>query len=48
MKSLRHYFSVPKGGYIRMVYNGTPSGLKYTLWVPHFDLSMVQTTLVAI
>ena len=28
-----------------MVYNGTLSGLNDALWAPHFDLSMVRTTL---
>ena len=45
---LTHYFSLPKGGDIRMVYNGTSSGLKYALQAPHFALTMVKTTLRSI
>ena len=34
MKSLTHNLSVPKGEDIRMVYNGTSSGLNNALWDP--------------
>ena len=46
-KSLMHYFSVPKGDYIRMVYNGISSVLKSYLWGPHFSLPTVGSTLRA-
>jgi hypothetical protein len=33
--SLMHFFSVMKGAYnIRMVYNGTKSGLNLVTWIP--------------
>lgn len=45
--SLTHLFLVDKGteGDIRMVYNGTSSGLNDALWAPHFTLPTVQTQL---
>ena len=43
--SLIHYFYVPKGlDDVRMVYNGTGSGLNDTLWAPHFGLPNVKHT----
>ena len=37
-----HYFSVLKGeADIRMVYNGTSSGLNDILWAAHFGLPVV-------
>jgi hypothetical protein len=44
--SLTDFFSVPKGSRdIRMVYNGTSSGLNDVLWVPSFPLPTVETLL---
>jgi len=44
--SLTHYFPVLKGeADIRMVYNGTSSGLDDVLWAAHFGLPVVQYTL---
>jgi hypothetical protein len=44
--SLTDFFSVPKGDEdIRMVYNGTSSGLNDVLWVPSFPLPTVDTLL---
>jgi len=41
--SLTSYFSVPKGETdIRMVYDGTKSGLNDSLWAPWFALSTVE------
>ena len=43
--SLIHYFYVPKGeDDVRIVYNGTGSGLNDTLWAPHFGLPDVRHT----
>ena len=36
---------MPKGDYIRMVYNRTSSGLNSSLWEPHFSLPTVGFTL---
>ena len=41
VKRLTPYLSVPKRGDIRMVYNGTSSGLNDSLWGPHFALLTV-------
>ena len=38
VKSLTHYFLVPMGEGIHMVYNKKSSGLKYAMWDPHFAL----------
>ena len=39
VKNLTHYFTVPKGdGDVRMVFNGTKSGLTDALWAPSFRL----------
>jgi hypothetical protein len=47
--SLTDFFSVPKGNTdIRMVYNGTSSGLKDVLWVPSFLLPTVDSLLQAV
>ena len=44
--SLIHYFYVPKGlKDIRMVYNGTSSGLNDAVWAPHFGLPYVTHTI---
>jgi hypothetical protein len=44
--SLTDFFCVPKGNNdIRMVYNGTSSGLNDVLWVPSFPLPTVDTLL---
>lgn len=44
--SLTSYFCVPKGeGDIRMVYDGTKSGLNEVLWVPSFSLPDIGTLL---
>jgi len=46
VKSLTSYLSVPKGeSDIRMVYDGTKSGLNDTLWVPWFSLPTIETHL---
>ena len=46
VKSLTHMFYVEKGlTDIRMVYNGTSSGLNDVLWAPHFGLPIMQHTL---
>jgi len=43
---LMHFFGVPKGiDDIRMVYNGTSSGLNLCLWAPNFVLPTVETHL---
>ena len=43
--SLTHYFWVQKGTEdIRMVYNGTGSGLNDAVWAPHFGLPYVTHT----
>ena len=44
---MTYYFLVLKGEYIRMAYNGTPSGLKSSLWAPHFALPTFGLTLRA-
>ena len=47
--SLTDFFSVPKGETdIRMVYNGTLSGLNNVLWVPSFPLPTVDWLLRAV
>jgi hypothetical protein len=38
IKSLADFFDVPKGDDIRMVHNGTSSGLNDALWAPSFCL----------
>ena len=48
MNILMHYFSVPKGKYISMVYNGKLSGLNEVIWSPHFYLHMVVSALKAV
>jgi len=46
VESLTHMFAVLKGlDDIRMVYNGTSSGLNDVLWAAHFGLPIVQYTL---
>ena len=45
---LMHYFSVPKGEDIIMVYNGTSRGINSSLWAPNFDLPTVKSTLHAV
>ena len=45
---LMHYFSVPKGEYIRILYNGTSSGIKSSPWAPPFALLTVRSTLWAV
>ena len=47
--SLTDFFYVPKGDDdIRMVYNGTSSGLNDALWVPSFPLPTVESHLRAV
>ena len=47
--SLTSFFSVPKGDTdIRMVYDGTQSGLNESMWVPRFGLPTIDTHLRAI
>jgi hypothetical protein len=49
VKSLTSFFSVPKGDDdVRMVYNGTVSGLNDSIWVPRFLLPTVETHLRAV
>ena len=49
VKSLTSFFDVPKGdGDIRMVYNGTSSGLNDAVWAPWFNLPTVETHLRAV
>jgi hypothetical protein len=46
VKSLTHYFYVPKGDNdIRMVYNGTSCGLNDCLFSPHFSLPVIRHAL---
>jgi len=46
VKSLTHFFYVPKGlEDIRMVYNGTSSGLNDCLFAPHFGLPIIRHAL---
>ena len=43
--SLMHYFPVQKGPHdIRMVYDGTSSGLNTGVWAPHFGMPYVSHT----
>jgi len=47
--SLTSFFSVPKGeDDIRMVYDGTKSGLNAAMWVPRFGLLTIETHLRSI
>ncbi|CAJ1944736.1 unnamed protein product, partial [Cylindrotheca closterium] len=49
VKSLTSFFGVDKGLFdIRMVYDGTKSGLNDSLWVPGFPLPTVDTMLRAV
>jgi len=42
--SLTSFFAVPKGeDDIRMVYDGTASGLNDAMWVPRFGMSTLET-----
>jgi hypothetical protein len=43
--SYTHYFSVPKGTDIRMVYDASKSGLNSCIWVPRFPLPNIDTHL---
>jgi hypothetical protein len=45
VESLTHMFEVAKGDDIRLVYNGSSSGLNDALWAPHFTLPTVLTQL---
>ena len=46
VRSLTAYFAVPKGADdIRMVYDGTQSGLNAALWAPYFSLPTVEERL---
>ena len=47
MKILTHYLLATKGKDIRMLYNGTLSGLNDTLWDPQFTLTKVRIMLRA-
>ena len=41
--NLIHYFYVAKGPHdIRMMYNGTNSGIDKAVWDPHFGLPVVK------
>jgi hypothetical protein len=47
--SLTQFFAVAKGGEdIRMVYNGTSSGLNAHMWCPCFALATISTMLRAL
>jgi hypothetical protein len=47
--SLTSFFAVPKGTEdIRMVYDGTKSGLNNNIWVPRFPLPIIDTHLRAV
>jgi len=49
VKSLTSFFSVPKGDNdIRMVYDGTKSGLNDAMWAPWFALPTIETHLRAV
>ena len=49
VRSLTSYFSVPKGlEDVRMVYDGTASGLNDAIWVPRFSLPTAATHLRAL
>ena len=49
VESLTSFFAVPKGiDDIRMVYDGTKSGLNASIWVPSFSLPTVNTMLRAV
>jgi hypothetical protein len=49
VRLLTSYLSLPKGeDDIRMVYNGTESGLNDSIWVPRFILPTVNTHLRAV
>jgi hypothetical protein len=49
IESLTSFFAVPKGmDDIRMVYDGTKSGLNDVIWVPRFPLPTVDTLLRAV
>lgn len=43
IRSLIDFFDVPKGDDIRMVYNGTSSGLNDALWAPSFFLPSAES-----
>jgi hypothetical protein len=47
VKSLTSFFAVPKGeSDVRMVFNGTESGLNESIWVPGFGLPTARTHLL--
>ncbi len=49
VKSLTSFFAVPKGeGDVRIVYDGTKSGLNNQLWAPWFPLPTIDTHLCSI
>ena len=46
IKYFTSFFAVPKGGDdIRMVYDGTRSGLNAAMWAPWFSLPMIESNL---
>jgi hypothetical protein len=46
---MTNFFSVSKGEFdIRMVFDGTASGLNDSIWIPGFGLPTVQTHLRAV
>ena len=45
VKIFPHYFSVPKGEDIRMVYKRTSSGSNSSFWAPNFALPTIGSTL---
>ena len=48
VKILTHYFYINKGEDIRMVYNGTSSGLNDALWETQFALPTVASMLISV
>jgi hypothetical protein len=49
IKSLTAFFGVPKGeDDIRLMYDGSVSGLKLSIWVPRFFLPTLRTHLRAV
>jgi hypothetical protein len=49
VESLTNLFSVPKGEFdVRMVFNGTASGLNESIWIPGFGMPTVHTHLRAV
>jgi hypothetical protein len=45
VRSLVDYFAVPKGGDIRLVYNGASCGFNSSIWAPSFWLPFPKSAL---